>query len=64
MEYDYESASCYCSTTSSPPCGYCEGMGDCDECGRHFRCEDMQEIADGRLVCADCYEKLREEADK
>ena len=49
-DFDYDSASCYCSTTSTPPCGYCEGHGDCDGCGDCDACGD----------CADCYEEERD----
>lgn len=67
MDYDYDHdapTSCFCSTTPMPPCSYCEGHGDCEECGTHFRCEDLNEMKDGRYFCADCYEAAREAADK
>ena len=37
---DYDSASCYCSTTSTPPCGYCDACGDCADCYEEERDAD------------------------
>lgn len=58
MDYDYD------APTNMPPCGYCEGMADCETCGTHCRCEEMNETNDGGFQCVDCYEAAREVADK
>jgi hypothetical protein len=65
MSEDHEvPTSCYCSTTSMPPCGYCEGKGDCGVCGSHFNCEELNEMNDGMMICDDCYEARRNEAEE
>lgn len=58
--FDYESGGCYCSTTNNPPCSYCEGHSDCEACGRHFKCDELNEMKDGRHICAECYEEERD----
>ena len=62
--YFHETTGCFCSACSNPPCSYCEGNGDCEECGRHFKCDELNEMKDGRWICAECYEQERHEESK
>lgn len=60
-DYEHEvPTGCYCSTCNNPPCGYCEGRGECDECGKRIKCDDVNEMKDGSFICSECYEELRD----
>lgn len=48
-----------CSCHVNPPCGYCEQMYECDECGeiRHPEQHGINLIR-GLLICDNCVEKV------
>lgn len=59
-ERDYERpTSCYCSATSHPPCGWCEGGGGCcTECGEEIG--DDERDGENGPICSACDDRHSE----
>ena len=54
-EPEYERATaCYCSTCSHPPCGWCEGGGNCVHCGEPLN-GDGHDVGGDEMACGECF---------